>query len=705
MIPGNLGLLVQIALRNLSASRLKTLILGGIIFFGAVLIVVGGSLLDSVEIAMSRSIQGSVAGHLQVYSSKSKDALSLWGDMGGGDPDLAGIDDFAKIRDALVTVENVDKVVPMGVSGALIQSGNTIDMTLARLRKKVNQQREGDTSPELAAEIQSLKAHVQQMAKVLQQDYKKLSQLAQVTEDQAEDARVLDNAVSDAWWAAFDADPLNSLEYLENFLAPLAVDADLLFIRYVGTDTDAFSRTFDRLEIVDGEMIPQGQRGFLFPKFFYEDSLKLKTARRLDKIKEAMERDQRTLATDAELQRWVKENTQQVREIVLQLDPIKTRKATEALQAELGSQEADLSVLMASFLQMDDSNFQRRYDFFYANIAPLLDMYRIRVGDVLTIQAFTRTGFVQSVNVKVYGTFQFKGLEKSALSGSLSLMDLMSFRELYGYLTAEKAAEVQALKAATQTREINREDAEASLFGGGGDTVVAEATAGIIDEGAELSGVARTLRTEDLIARVYSQDEIETGVVLNAAILLKDPDRLEETRAEIQALADAQGLDLKVVSWQEAAGILGQFVVMLRLVLYVAVLIIFIVAVVVMNNAMMMATLERVREIGTLRAIGAQRRFVLQMLLVETLVIGTLFGSLGLVAGSGIVGWIGRVGIPATTDVMYFFFSGPRLKPDIGPSTLVAAFVIVTVVSALACFYPAWLATRVSPLQAMQTEE
>ena len=40
------------------------------------------------------------------------------------------------------------------------------------------------------------------------------------------------------------------------------------------------------------------------------------------------------------------------------------------------------------------------------------------MGDTLTITAFTRSGYVQSVNVKVYGTFQFRGLEKSALAGA-----------------------------------------------------------------------------------------------------------------------------------------------------------------------------------------------------------------------------------------------------------------------------------------------
>src|SRR6185295_11597478 len=101
------GVVAQIAFRNLFASRLKTVIVGGIIFFGALLVVAGNSLLDSLDLSMSRSVIGSVAGHIQVYSSKSKDNLEVMGSMNMGDADLAQLDDFAKVRQTLLTVPNV----------------------------------------------------------------------------------------------------------------------------------------------------------------------------------------------------------------------------------------------------------------------------------------------------------------------------------------------------------------------------------------------------------------------------------------------------------------------------------------------------------------------------------------------------------------------------------------------------------------------
>ncbi|NMO14987.1 ABC transporter permease [Pyxidicoccus fallax] len=701
---GHFRLLMQVAFRNLFTSKINLLI-GGIIFFGTLLVVVGGALLDSMDSAMSRSIIGSVAGHIQVYSDDSKDELGLFGNM-GGEPDLAAVDDFSRIKPVLEKHPNVKTVVPMGTNGALITSGNTVDLTLARLRDLYKKRAEGGETPGLRENIDSLKSHVRQMVALMEEDLVRSQALLSESARTPEEKESLVRARSEAFWNTFEQDPFDSLEFLENRIAPQIPDGDMLYLRYAGTDLDAFQRTFDRMEVVDGQPVPAGQRGMLLSKFFYEEYLKLKTARRLDLIKQERDVNKKTIATDPQLERWVKENQTQTRELLFQLDPIKTRLAVERLQKVLGTQEPKLEKLLSTFLATDDANFDTRYAQFYSELAPLLELYRLRLGDSLTITAFTRSGYVQSVNVKVYGTYQFKGLEKSALAGALNLMDLMSFRDLYGYLSADKKAEIADLQKQSGVQAVARENAEDALFGeDSGNSLVAEATPGVIDEKDAFTGALDSLRRDDLAKRIYSQDEIEQGVVLSAAVMLKDPEQLPRTMAELQQSAKDAGLKLRVVSWQQAAGIIGQFVLMAKLVLYFAVFIIFVVALVIINNAMMMATLQRVREVGTMRAIGAQRSFVLGMVLVETLLLGFVFGAGGALVGSGIMAALGSAGIPAGNEALYFFFSGPRLYPSLSAGNLIAAFVIVLVVSSISTLYPAFLATRVSPLKAMQTDE
>jgi ABC-type lipoprotein release transport system permease subunit len=728
----------QIAIRNLGAHRLKTFIVGGIIFFGAFLVVLGNSLVDSIDNSMSRSVIGSVAGNIQVYNADSKDKLAVMGGMTMGDPDLAQIDDFAKLRESIMKVPHVKAVVPMGISGALVTSGNTIDIALERLRGIVRKKLDlGDKATPsetktLDEQLEAQKNHVRQIITVLQGDLKNMKAIVEERAVIKEDVETITKSASDAFWAEFDKNPLDALEFLENHLAPLAVDADLLFIRYVGTDLGAFAKSFDRMKIVDGTTIPPGKRGFLFSKFIYEDQLKLKAARRLDKIKEAKELRGETIAKSEELQRFVRENTAQVREVILQLDALKTATFRTKLQKELGlaqdstSPTADLGGLLAKFFATDDANFQERYAFFYRELAPDLELYRVRIGDVLTIKAFTRSGYVQSVNVPVYGTFQFTGLEKSTLAGGLNVMDLVSFRELYGFLSGDKLAEIKALHAAAGAgaKEISRENAEAELFGDAaqGDEkadvkaakpekaprhITADATPGVNAETLPdiASPLASKLRREEARGRVFPTDEVEKGVVLNAAVILDDPKQMKATIPAIEAQGLKDGLKLKAITWQESAGLIGNFIGLARGVLFVAIIIIFTIALVIINNALVMATLERVREIGTLRAIGAQKRFILSMLVVEAVVIGLIFGGLGAAVGAAVVKIIGAVGIAATSDVAFFFFSGPRLRPFLNPGSVVAAFIIVIFVATVSSFYPAWLAMRVTPRQAMQEEE
>jgi ABC-type antimicrobial peptide transport system permease subunit len=692
-------ILLRLALRNIWLHKVKTILVGTILFMGTALVIVGNSLLDAIDRGMQVSIINSVSGHLQLYSTKAKDEFKLFGNFDGSMPDIDRIDSFARVAKIIERVPNVKTVVPMGLDYAVTTTGSILERKLAELRVAV---KAGDTH-----RTDVLKKHVRRIVRVLSDDLKIAMALVDRERWQKENGdqvQTLEKAQSDAFWQHFQEDPFDALEFLENEVGPLAFAEDMIWVRYIGTDTELFRQTFDRFEIVDGTMIPAGKRGFLFNKEIYEIMIKNKTARRLDLIKEKLDQGQ-TLAECKDCQTWIRYNVSQAASLITQLDDDSSGKVGDVLREQLRSTGKKLIPLMQDFLKVDDGNFRARYDVFYKKIAPHLVLYSVGIGDEFILTAFARGGgYVRKIPVKVYGTFRFRSLDKSPLAGGFNVMDIMSFRDLYGYMTAEKMKEQATIRRGAGVKDANKKDVE-QMFGEEG-ALVDESKPEAFDPRKEVNLKGGGQRfTKEVHNRTYSREELWNGVVINAAVMLRDGSKLAQTQAEIQRVIAKEKLALNVIDWRTASGIVGQMIAVIRLVLFGAVFIIFVVAVIIVNNTMLMSTLERTREIGTMRAIGAQRGFIRRMFLAESGTLALLFGGIGAVAGSILMQLLHSWGIPATSDFAHFLFAGPRLHPNLEWVHVIIAMAVIAAVAVAATIYPVRVATRITPREAMAAEE
>jgi len=102
---------------------------------------------------------------------------------------------------------------------------------------------------------------------------------------------------------------------------------------------------------------------------------------------------------------------------------------------------------------------------------------------------------------------------------------------------------------------------------------------------------------------------------------------------------------------------------------------------------------ERTREIGTMKAMGAQKAFILGLFLIEGLVIGILGVTVGSIVGIG-----GGFALVAG----FSSGEGPSISPAFLLGDLATVWLLSLSLSVVAAILPAWKASKVSPVEALR---
>lgn len=118
------------------------------------------------------------------------------------------------------------------------------------------------------------------------------------------------------------------------------------------------------------------------------------------------------------------------------------------------------------------------------------------------------------------------------------------------------------------------------------------------------------------------------------------------------------------------------------------------------SNIMLITVKERTREFGIRKALGAKPRHILWLIIIESVIITTLFGYIGMVAGIGATEWMSNIFGNQTIDgggVSQTIFTDPTV--DLGIA--VQATLTLIVAGTLAGLFPARKAANIRPVEAM----
>jgi ABC-type lipoprotein release transport system permease subunit len=192
------------------------------------------------------------------------------------------------------------------------------------------------------------------------------------------------------------------------------------------------------------------------------------------------------------------------------------------------------------------------------------------------------------------------------------------------------------------------------------------------------------------------------GQANQLAARVKDIDLAEAVAADIDARLPPG--NVRAISWKKIDREIIGVQAFQNGILTVVLVIVFMIVALGILNTQLMSLFERVREFGVLMAIGARPRWIVRLILAESLVLGLVGTTLGLAVGAALIAYFGHYGLnlPVGEAFSYFlpFPSVIYLVPAWGMHAF--ACVSVFVITLLASLPPALRAGRLKPAEALR---
>ena len=308
-------------------------------------------------------------------------------------------------------------------------------------------------------------------------------------------------------------------------------------------------------------------------------------------------------------------------------------------------------------------------------------------GDLVFMGASTSNS-AMDIRVPVTGIIRYKSLNK--IWGMYCIVDIESFREAHNYVTG---ADRQAVIPKEEKALLDSDNLD--QFFSTGDMVD---TSSVTSQAISIQDIkTQTKKTEPTT-------NIDNGSYNLAFIKLKPGVSQQAAIRELNNTFKENHLKLRAISWKESVGTIGSMAVLVKTALNVFIMFIFFVAIIVIMNTLSMAALERVSEIGMMRAIGARKGFLRSMFINETGILSFFFGGLGIIAGIIIIYLVQAAHITTTNEILQLVYGGDQLRPIFTSGDLLLGIVELCIVTFLSVIYPLRVVGKIVPLDAIARE-
>ncbi|MEM6294066.1 MAG: FtsX-like permease family protein, partial [Myxococcota bacterium] len=205
---------------------------------------------------------------------------------------------------------------------------------------------------------------------------------------------------------------------------------------------------------------------------------------------------------------------------------------------------------------------------------------------------------------------------------------------------------------------------------------------------APLQTVQRFLLTGDRV----------TGV----EVKLVDVEAIDEGKAEVERIVAELGRDdLIVEDWRDLNRNLFSAMFLEKVAMFIALLFVVLVASFGILASNLMSVMEKSKEIAILKAMGTSDGGIMRVFVAEGLCVGLLgsFGGIGM--GLGLCWALDRYGLPLNENVYYI----EKLPVVVNPLEVALVGIAALVIVCLSSIYPALVASRLRPVDALRHGE
>jgi putative ABC transport system permease protein len=228
-------------------------------------------------------------------------------------------------------------------------------------------------------------------------------------------------------------------------------------------------------------------------------------------------------------------------------------------------------------------------------------------------------------------------------------------------------------------------------------------------KGYRVSGIYKTTNTTfdetTLFVRfqdLKSQLGTEQDAAHEIAVLIEDGDEASLLKPAIEKIAGENN----VRTWKELSPEMSLLTDSMDQYMYIFILIILLGLCFGIINTMLMAVLERIKEIGMLMAVGMNKRRIFWMIILESVLLTLTGGIFGILIGSAIT----RIFETRPIDVSMFseglekYGFATQIYTSLETETLATITILVILTGLLSAIYPARKALKLNPAEATRSE-